>query len=75
MAKEDQITTTGRIVEVLPNATFRVELETGTVVLGYISGKLRKNRIRILAGDIVSVEMSVYDLTKCRITYRNKERN
>lgn len=62
----------GRVEEVLPNAMFRVLLEQGSVVLGHISGKMRQNRIQILAGDKVRVEMSPYDLTKCRIVYRTK---
>ena len=62
----------GRVEEVLPNAMFRVLLEQGTTVLGHISGKMRQNRITILQGDKVKVEMSPYDLTKCRIVYRSK---
>lgn len=62
----------GRVEEVLPNAMFRVILEQGSTVLGHISGKMRQNRIQILQGDKVRVEMSPYDLTKCRIVYRTK---
>ncbi len=62
----------GRVEEVLPNAMFRVLLEQGSTVLGHISGKMRQNRITILQGDKVKVEMSPYDLTKCRIVYRTK---
>ncbi len=62
----------GRVEEVLPNAMFRVLLEQGSTVLGHISGKMRQNRITILQGDKVRVEMSPYDLTKCRIVYRSK---
>ena len=62
----------GKVEEVLPNAMFRVKLEQGPVVLGHISGKMRQNRIQILQGDKVKVEMSPYDLTKCRIVYRSK---
>ncbi len=62
----------GRVEEVLPNAMFRVLLEQGSTVLGHISGKMRQNRITILQGDKVKVEMSPYDLTKCRIVYRSK---
>ena len=62
----------GRVEEVLPNAMFRVILEQGSTVLGHISGKMRQNRITILQGDKVRVEMSPYDLTKCRIVYRSK---
>ena len=72
MAKEDMISIEGRVEEVLPNAMFRVLLEQGTTVLGHISGKMRQNRITILQGDKVRVEMSPYDLTKCRIVYRSK---
>lgn len=62
----------GRIEEVLPNAMFRVKLEQGSIILGHISGKMRQNKIQILAGDAVRVEMSPYDLTKGRIVYRSK---
>jgi len=62
----------GRVEEVLPTAMFRVKLEQGSTVLGHISGKMRQNRITILQGDRVKVEMSPYDLTKCRIVYRSK---
>ena len=72
MAKEDMISLDGKVEEVLPNAMFRVRLEQGSTVLGHISGKMRQNRITILQGDRVRVEMSPYDLTKCRIVYRSK---
>jgi translation initiation factor IF-1 len=72
MAKEDTIEMQGEIIENLPNATFRVKLENDHVVLGYISGKMRMNYIRILPGDKVTVEMTPYDLTKARITFRIK---
>ena len=72
MAKEDMISLEGKVEEVLPNAMFRVVLEQGSTVLGHISGKMRQNRIQILLGDKVRVEMSPYDLTKCRIVYRSK---
>jgi translation initiation factor IF-1 len=72
VAKEDMISLEGKVEEVLPNAMFRVMLEQGSTVLGHISGKMRQNRIQILAGDKVRVEMSPYDLTKCRIVYRTK---
>jgi translation initiation factor IF-1 len=72
VAKEDVISLDGKIEEVLPNAMFRVRLEQGSSVLGFISGKMRQNRIQILLGDRVRVEMSPYDLTKCRIVYRSK---
>jgi translation initiation factor IF-1 len=72
MAKDDVIAMEGRVLESLPNTTFRVELENGHVVLGHISGKMRKNYIRILPGDKVSVEMTPYDLSKARIVFRSK---
>ena len=72
MSKEDVIEIQGIVVEKLPNAMFKVELENGHQVLAHISGKLRKNFIRILPGDKVTMEMSPYDLTKGRITWRDK---
>jgi len=72
MAKEDNIEVQGTIVETLPNATFRVELENGQMILAYVSGKMRMNFIKILPGDKVTIELSPYDLTKGRITYRFK---
>ena len=72
MAKEDIIEMEGEVLENLPNATFKVKLENDHVVLGYISGKLRMNYIRILPGDTVTVEISPYDLSKGRITFRAK---
>ena len=72
MSKEDVIEIEGIVVEKLPNAMFKVELENGHQVLAHISGKLRKNFIRILPGDKVTMEMSPYDLTKGRITWRGK---
>ena len=72
MAKDDVIQMQGEILENLPNATFRVKLENGHVVLGHISGKMRKNFIRITTGDKVTLQMSPYDLTKARITYRHR---
>ncbi len=72
MAKEDLIEMQGEVVENLPNATFRVKLENGHMVLGFISGKMRMHYIRILPGDKVVVELSPYDLTRGRITYRYK---
>ncbi len=72
MSKEDLIEFNGTIIELLPNATFRVKLENGHVVLAHTSGRMRKNRIRVLAGDKVTVEMTPYDLTKGRITFRHK---
>ena len=72
MAKEDLITSDGVVEEVLPNAMFRVKMSQGHMVLGHISGKMRQNKIQILAGDRVKIEMSPYDLSKCRITYRER---
>ena len=72
MAKEDLIEVEGVVKEALPNAMFRVELENGHVVLAHISGKIRKNFIRILPGDKVKLELSPYDLTRGRITFRDK---
>ncbi|MDI6801752.1 MAG: translation initiation factor IF-1 [Thermodesulfovibrionales bacterium] len=72
MSKEENIEVQGTIVETLTNAMFRVELENGQVILAYVSGKMRMHFIKILPGDKVTVEMSPYDLTKGRITYRFK---
>lgn len=72
MSKEELIEVEGTVLEALPNAIFRVELENGHEVLAHISGKLRMNYIRILAGDTVTVELSPYDLTRGRITWRKK---
>ena len=72
MAKEEKIEDEGKVVESLPNAMFRVELENGHLVLAHISGKMRMHYIRILPGDKVTVELSPYDLTRGRITYRAK---
>ena len=72
MSKEDVIEVSGKRLEALPNATFQVELENGHKILAHVSGKLRMNFIRILPGDKVTVEMSPYDLTKGRITWRAK---
>jgi translation initiation factor IF-1 len=72
MAKEDQIEMEGEVIDTLPNTTFRVKLENGHVVTAHISGKMRKNYIRILTGDKVRVELTPYDLTKGRITYRER---
>ncbi|HLT24947.1 MAG TPA: translation initiation factor IF-1 [Ignavibacteria bacterium] len=72
MSKQDLIKVDGVISEILPNTTFRVKLENGHEVLAHISGKMRMNFIRILQGDKVTVELSPYDLTKGRITYRYK---
>ena len=72
MAKEDQIEMEGTVVDSLPNAMFRVELENGHIVTAHISGKMRKHYIRILTGDKVKVELTPYDLTKGRITFRER---
>ena len=72
MSKTDVIAMEGRVLEKLPNAMFRVELENGLEVLAHISGRLRMNYIRILPGDKVTVELSPYDLTKGRISWRDK---
>lgn len=72
MAKEDSIQVHGKVIDVLPNAMFKVELETGSVITAYLGGKLRQNDIRILLGDKVTLEMSPYDLTRGRVVYRNK---
>lgn len=72
MAKEDFIEMEGTVTETLPNTTFRVELENGHVVTAHISGKMRKHYIRILTGDKVTVQLTPYDLSKGRITYRSR---
>jgi translation initiation factor IF-1 len=72
MAKEEAISVEGVVIEALPNASFRVELENKHVVLAHVSGKMRMNFIRILPGDKVTVELSPYDLSRGRITYRFK---
>jgi len=72
VSKEDLITSDGVVEEVLPNAMFRVKMAQGPTILGHISGKMRQNKIQILAGDRVKIEMSPYDLSKCRITYRER---
>lgn len=70
MAKEDIIQMEGKVIDTLPNTMFRVELENGHVITAHISGKMRKHYIRILTGDRVTVELTPYDLSKGRITYR-----
>ncbi|WP_010300566.1 translation initiation factor IF-1 [Candidatus Odyssella thessalonicensis] len=72
MSKEDLIEFNGTVIELLPNAMFRVKLENEHIVLAHTSGRMRKNRIRVLAGDKVVVEMTPYDLTKGRIIFRQK---
>ncbi len=73
MAKEERLEFEGKVVEALPNAMFRVEIEGGHIILAYVSGKMRTRFIRILTGDKVRLEISPYDLTKGRITYRLKK--
>ena len=70
MSKEELLEFQGTVVELFPNATFRIKLENDHEIIGHTAGKLRKNRIRVLAGDKVLVEMTPYDLTKGRVTYR-----
>ncbi|MEY4300076.1 MAG: Translation initiation factor [Verrucomicrobiota bacterium] len=72
MAKEESIPADGIVVEVLPGTMFRVKLQNGTIVLAHIGGKMRKHFVRIVPGDKVQVEISPYDLTKARITYRER---
>ncbi len=72
MSKEDHIEMNGVVLETLPNTTFRVKLENGHVVVAHISGRMRKHYIRILTGDKVTVQLTPYDLTKGRITFRDK---
>jgi len=72
MSKEDCIEVTGTVVEKFPSGLFSVKLDQERVILAHLAGKLRRNRIRVLAGDRVTLEMSPYDLTKGRITYRHK---
>jgi len=74
MSKEDQIEMEGVVVDALPNTMFRVQLENGHIVMAHISGKMRKNYIRILKGDRVTVQLTPYDLTKGRIIFRNREK-
>lgn len=73
MAKEEHIEMAGIVTETLPNTMFRVKLENGHIITAHISGKMRKNYIRILTGDKVTVQMTPYDLTKGRIVFRDKE--
>jgi translation initiation factor IF-1 len=74
MAKEELIEMHGKVDEILPDSRYRVTLDNGHTLIAYTSGKMRKNHIRILAGDNVSLELSPYDLTKGRITFRHLER-
>ncbi len=73
MAKEDLIEFDGTVVEVLPDSRFRVKLDNGHETMAYVSGRVKKNRIRIIAGDRVMLEMTPYDLSKSRITFRHKD--
>jgi len=73
MPKEDQIEMEGTVIDTLPNTMFRVELENGHMVIAHISGKMRKNYIRILKGDKVTVQLTPYDLTKGRISFRSRD--
>lgn len=72
MAKEDILTATGRVIEILPNTLFKIELENKHVILGHLAGKLRVNNVNIILNDMVDVEISTYDLSKCRIIWRHK---
>ena len=72
MAKEENIELDGEVIDTLPNTTFKVKLENGHVIMAHISGRMRKHYIRILTGDKVKVDMTPYDLTKGRITYRER---
>lgn len=72
MAKDDVIEVEAKVIDTLPNGQFKVELENGHEILAHVSGKIRMNRIRILLGDAVTVELSPYDLSRGRITYRHK---
>lgn len=72
MSKEDQIEFTGKVIEMLPNTMFQVELDNGHTIIAHLSGKMRKNNIRVFKGDKVTVEMTPYDLTKGRIIFRDK---
>jgi translation initiation factor IF-1 len=72
MAKEELIEFDGLVTEILPNAMFRVKLDNGHIIIAHTSGKMRKNRIRVLLGDKVTVEMTPYDLTKGRVIHRHK---
>lgn len=75
MTKEDIILATGRVIEILPNTLFKIELENKHIILGHLSGKIRINNVNILFNDTVDVEISTYDLTRGRIIYRHKRAN
>ncbi|HMM45658.1 MAG: translation initiation factor IF-1 [Pseudomonadota bacterium] len=72
MSKEDMIEMQGKVIDTLPNTTFRVQLDNGHIVMAHISGKMRKHYIRILTGDTVTVQLTPYDLTKGRIVFRGR---
>ena len=72
MSKDDVFTGSGKIIEILPNALFRVQIDNGAIILGHLAGKLRVNNVNILLGDSVDVEISPYDISKCRIIWRHK---
>jgi len=72
MGKEDIVRFTGKVIEILPNTLFKIELENTHVLLGHLAGKLRVNNVNIILGDTVDVEVSPYDLTRCRIVWRHK---
>lgn len=72
MSKDDLFTATGKVVEVLPNALFKIKLENDIDILGHLAGKLRVNNVNVLLGDVVDVEISTYDITKCRIIWRHR---
>ena len=73
VSQKEVIKMRGKVVEALPNTQFKIELENGLSIIGHISGKMRKNYIRLVPGDMVDVEMTPYDLSKGRITYRHKD--
>jgi len=74
MSKEDVITARGEVIEAYPSALFRIRLENGRTIMGHLSGRLRQNHIRVLVGDWVDIDISPYDLTKGRITYRHRSK-
>jgi len=74
MSKEDVITAQGEVIEACPSALFRIRLENGIIVMGHLSGRLRQSHIKVLVGDWVDIDLSPYDLTKGRITYRHRSK-
>lgn len=72
MSKDDLFTATGKVIEVLPNALFKIKLENDVDILGHLAGKLRVNNVNVLLGDTVDVEISTYDVSKCRIIWRHR---